>query len=340
MQRGYNRYVSAGEVHDMMAAQIMEGAPRPGVAPHFDRSVPDPGEVHGIDNHYYVLDSFAKNEGLSNPARGIYAFQLSEHGYAAFRGGAAADPARNRIGDRTTIGAVTLAQIFNFYIPDPPDINLAALAPAIGPFDAVNNNPLPGTVSATPFAERVVLRWHETGRQAVHGGPAPHQFEFDRTAAPPLSLLTPVDKSDQFVFTDPLPLVDTITMQFLNPDLPLALPRDVFVNATLATVGGILTVTTAEPHGFAAGDHVFLQRAATGNAAIDAVLNRPEGFNVGAFPIPTATTFTTDPSLDATSALTPNVALGNLDVYVPTRRVRIKMMLRGMVDHLTNYIAP
>jgi hypothetical protein len=163
----------------------------------------------------------------------------------------------------------------------------------------------------------------------------------------------PLTNCNRYTFTDPLKSLETITLAFRNPDIPLSFLPDVYRNVPLVlqtAAGGPWLRFDLANHLLFGGDRVYITGCATGHPNIDAHINRVEGHAVNSnpavspktfpgIPLKTPDSFWTDPAVslaDFTPAPTP-LFPQSVNVYVLRRRLRIQLHLRGATPRLTSY---
>ena len=187
------------------------------------------------------------------------------------------------------------------------------------------------------------------------GDPGVNPTEFD-AGVPGLPFTMPLSVSppegwDTYMFTDPLMDVHGLTLAFRNPDAPVQFSPDVLYSTSVvlvslitatfplgpppvpAPIPPIPTIVAFGPaaagtyyltfnytaHGLLSGDQVVIAGFNSGNAALDAYINRPQGHLVGTprpqspaivptpvaqgVAIPTPNSFTLDPTPDVTNLI-------------------------------------
>jgi hypothetical protein len=215
--------------------------------------------------------------------------------------------------------------------------------------------------SQLPF-DRFTIQLREAGLQSYSDrGGARHHYEFALSTACPVSspaVLQAVPqcghKWDTFIFTDPLRDVHGLTLVFRNPDVPLRFQPDCLYDVPVAADGaaapGPFLRVAAPGHGLCMGDRVFFSGFRSGNAGLDAHVNRAEGQVAAGDPslaplapgAPIAGDFFwTDPAVSIIDLTATPPALPQLaTVAIAKRRMRIPIRLRRVVARLTNFIEP
>lgn len=216
--------------------------------------------------------------------------------------------------------------------------------------------------SQLPFGGRLTVQIREAGLQSFSDlNGARHHFELavgppasgGAAVGPPAALLaSPVNggRWDSYIFTEPLKDLHGATLVFRNPDTPVAFLPDVLYGVGVAPDSGASPGPylrfSAPGHGLAAGDRIFISDFASGRAALDAYVGRPEGHVVNGdpasplnpgLPLP-GDTFWLDPAVSTIDMTLP--ALPPVRVFIAKRRLRIPLRVRRVVARTTNYISP
>ena len=240
---------------------------------------------------------------------------------------------------------------------------LSTLIPPLVTTTPFVNNPL----SQVPFSSKMTIFLEELGLQSFSDrGGARHHFDYALRhpaligANPNVLQAIPLGGGEWggFNFTEPIQAIHGLTLVFRNPDVPIRFLPDVYQQVQVAgdasagvAPGNFLRFTTPEPHHLNVGDRIYVTGLSTGNAALDALVNRADGWVASADPntappypnsgepIPTPTQFWTDPALSIINLTAPVPSLPKLaTVYVAKRRLLIPLRIRGVVDRLTNYM--
>ena len=337
-----------------------DGGPHADSGPHADKL--------GISDQYVILDSFLKRRD-SDPTRGDFRWNFMVQGVTS-------DEA---VGVRSVVGSVIEIQIGAFSLRAPPDVpyTLIALAPGsiednpappAGKFSLVWNNAgdidtapeaRPGAgdtysnpwrgapLTSLPFG-RFTLQIREAGLQSFSDrGGARHNFEFTVTKEEH-EVLTALPVWDKFTFTEPLHDIHGISLVFRNPDIPISFLPDCLYDVTVKVVGSCLSFGSPS-HGLLMGERIFISGFKSRDLPLNAYVNRVEGhiaattppdipINPG-IPIPDDT-FGTDPAIVVGDLLTGDASPLFVDVAIASRRMRIPVRMRCLVDRQTNHIAP
>lgn len=361
------------DVHETLKSEMFGGGPDC-CETHFEKNLPCPKDLYGVSDQHMVLDTFEKVESDSAPERGEFRFNFMVQGVTRDQ----------NIGVKDRLDTVIGVQVCDFCIPvlpydefDPAAIQ--TLKPGLPAGFLVANGALPtaGTYvtnarSQIPFCGRVTLFLKEVGLQSYSdAGNRRHHFEFNAQVAGPSeagppavlgdrTLLTPLDDSEYFLFTDPIQDIHGLTVCFYNPGNVLRFPPDILYAPVASADGaGLLTFSLTDFTNLvnlAVGDRVFIVNFASGRPVLDAHVNRAEGHLVGAggFALTpptsstsgTALTFRLNPDVDVTT-LTPPLPISTAipstsraEIRIAKNRVRIPLRFRRVVGRLTNYVAP
>ncbi len=112
--------------------------------------------------------------------------------------------------------------------------------------------------------------------------------------------VNPPQDWDTYIYTYPMREMSTLSLYFVNPDIPVNLYPDVFYNVP-ANIDAALQVIvlTCPNHNLAIDDRIFIEGFDCKSAVITKWLNRPEGHLVGTNGL-TANTFRLNPEPDTT----------------------------------------
>lgn len=347
------------DVHEALKANVF-GARNPRCDDHFEKSRPCPGGVYGVSDHHLVLDSALVADGYpGDRERGVYRFNFMVQG----------DGRPGVVATWSEIVTVTQIQVFPFCLALPELLDLPTsfsgltLTSNPGSDDPrADTDPVGGLRSqVSPNCGRVVMELVELGSQSVHDYRGRHHFEFTSEllgdpASPGARMrLTPV--MDTYTFTEPIKDIHGLTLRFRASEKELRFPLDRIEGVRLQTGGAgqllVLapaTVMSSGPIDFSQlllpGDRVYLEGVDinpddfTSAASLTAYLNRPEGLFVGANV--NTSDFDLDPSVNP-AGLGANAAIASrspLTLRIAKNRMRVPLRVRGVVDRLTNYIAP
>lgn len=306
---------------------------------HFERSRPG-AVMYGVADRYIILDSALKSLGNSNPANGFFAFQFMIQGVSRDQ----------NIGVTDKLEAITEIQVAPFYIQTPLDnpyiLNDTGVNQGLPILTANGSQPPAGTLTQTPYANKVTIELKELGRQFISDDlNRRHHFQFSAVAqSNGTTLLTPDENMDTFIFTDPVSAIQGLSLVFRNPFQPISFLPDVFSTPMLSAVVGAGQLLTFQynNHGLAANNLIFIQGFNTGNAVLDNYVNGVQGRAVGTGGL-TTNQFRLNPDVSV-SALGLNVgdtiSANAISIIVAYRRFRLPMRIRSMVSRLTNYINP
>ena len=163
-----------------------------------------------------------------------------------------------------------------------------------------------------------------------------------------------------YYFTDPIQDFPSITLQFKNPDINMRFLPDVYYNvdavfaaSTVAAAGGafnsavpgnlFLIIDTKVVHNIPTGSKIIVTGLATSNVSINNSVNNVNGL------ITTTSYVATSPVVVAANSLWFNPVINipanpgftdivyKVNVYVPSRRMRIPMRMRRVIDRTTNF---
>ena len=178
----------------------------------------------------------------------------------------------------------------------PPKLGINQYPEALlvpGPGTTWNNTPLSPWVhnpySQVPFFGGLTVQVCEAGLQSYSDRKgARHHFEFRLTAPndganPNMLLARPMRGTqwDTYTFTDPLKDIHGITLIFRNPDAPIHFLPDCLYGVTAKYNDPPFTFKAlrfyAPGHQLRMGDRIFVSGFKSGDAGLDAYVNRPEG---------------------------------------------------------------
>jgi hypothetical protein len=338
-----------------------DGGPHADSGPHADKL--------GISDQYVILDTFLKRRD-SDPSRGDFRWNFMVQGVTS-------DEA---VGVRSVVGSVIEIQIGTFSLRAPLDVpyvlvaavpESVPLAPPAGKFSLLWNNS--GTADTAPEARagagdtysnpwrgapltslpfgRFTLQIREAGLQSFSDrGGARHNFEFTVTKEEH-EVLTALPVWDKFTFTEPLHDIHGISLVFRNPDIPISFLPDCLYDVTVRVAGGYLSFGSPS-HGLLMGERIFISGFKSRDLPLNAYVNRVEG-HIAARAPPTppdpnldpgdfigGDTFYTDPAILVGELLTGDASPLLADVAIASRRMRIPVRMRCLVDRQTNHIAP
>lgn len=357
------------DVHELLKQEAFS-ASESSCDDHFEKNRPCPSAVYGVSDQYMVLDSFEKVE-TSTPEKGEFKFNFMVQGVTRDQ----------NIGVKDKLDTIIGIQVCSFCIPllpfdDFDPATIIALNPALSALGLTANGPLPATGDAatnaqsqTPFCSRVTMYLKEIGLQSYSDADnRRHHFEFqaEPEGAPTTTSpsgdrlrLTPLEKCEYFLFTDPIQDVHGLTVCFYNPGNTLRFPPDCLygVRVVSASPGQELIFIYNDPTNLLnleVGDRIYIRGFSTKHPLLDTYVGRPEGHLVGQGgfnrtpPSPNGITvrFLLNPSI-STAGLSPPIPPGTtiasstqVVVCIAKNRVRIPLRFRRVVGRLTNYIAP
>lgn len=370
------------DVHELLKREVFASV-NDSCDNHFEKGRPCPDAVFGVSDQYMVLDSFEKVE-VSDTARGEYKFNFVIQGVTRNQAIGVRDTVDTVIQMQIGSFFIPIITPYN-YVLNPPSSSAPATSGLPGLFQNGPNlsgpafqDPLASPLSQIPYSGRVTLELREIGLQSISDrGGVRHHFEFDAvpvfSAAGSLStqineptigvvnvpppvvamrLVPQLGQWDTYTFTEPIKDIQGLTLAFRNPDNQIAFPQDVVYSAQAFTDNtrwpGIAFTIPTTPMGtplLALNDRIFINGFSSGNATIDAYINRQQGHAVGA--ASTATTISLNPSVDI-SPLVPTQPAAGTDVAIHSasqtnisiakNRIRIPFRFRRVVSRLTNYI--
>lgn len=338
------------DVHEAMKAHMFASRD-PSCDAHFNKSVPCPSDVYGIQDSYLELDSYAKTTS-SDMAKGRLSFNFNV-------GGPTTDDA---IGTRTEVPTVIEMLLEPFTVGLPDDLwdetksdadaaaaSVSATATGTDPTGSALLHPM----GQLPYGERITVQFQEFGRQARVGrdphtrSVREHHIECeaslggmsDRLEARPLS-----GERGYYVFVDPVKDVHNLTVVLRGVDRPLALPADTFKASPAVDTGDLLFTWSSASEGTSAtampplseDDRIFVRGFASGNGRFDSYVNRPDGHLVSSGDL-TSSTFRLKPGF---SGLALSISSATVTISVAKNRIRLNLRVRSVVDRLTNYISP
>lgn len=364
------------DVHEYLKSSAFDNDGNPSNDSHFPKGIPSPHSPWGVSDQYVVADSFRKDPAASDPARGIFRWNVMSEGTAH----------RQFLGVLGKLGNVISVQVAPFTLPRLPEVPYVLRAPSAALFGLVQNNTAgagdapslvptaqypaaalaPGDTVTYPWpfnpysqtpCGRFTMQLEEPNLQAFSDGPgARHHCEFavqytGLLENPTLLSAQPIHgpQSETYNFTAPVIDFPTIGLRFRGPDLPLAFDPDVFYEVAPAVDANGFVRFTQPGHGLQAGDRILVEGFRTAYPALDAYVNRPEGHaaagDPNAAPLApgdpiTGDDFWTDPAVDASLLVPAPAPVGLVQVYVQKRRLRIVLRFRTVVPQLTNYMQP
>lgn len=281
-----------------------------------------------------TLDSAARNEAVSDPARGLYSFVLTS-GSSATQAVGLASPLRD----------VVRLELAAFAMPLPPAQAYPVSAAATEALPLLTPNPgTPGSATLGALSQlplgRISLEIAELAAQASRDldGRRP-AFEFTCAVQGDRLQLTPLRSS--FVLNHPLASLENLTLRFGNPTGTVSFPPDLLsaLQATSATAPPNLDLQLPaghQAHNLVADDRVSISRANTGNAVIDRYLMREEGLLVGAGT--TATYIRLNPDVDTTVLGIPPFGGATMRAVVQKNRFRIPLRVTCLTKQPTNWL--
>jgi hypothetical protein len=138
-------------LHELLKRMAFEGSPQSDN--QFQRSRPGVGEVAGVSEHYFLLDSFVKDPAASDLAHGVFAWNLMVEGVAA----------ADRLGSRHPLETVTEMDMGQYSFPAINEVPYVLRpTPAVTPsgrnqLTLVQNNTTVGAPYAPLLAPNVIL---------------------------------------------------------------------------------------------------------------------------------------------------------------------------------------
>jgi hypothetical protein len=224
------------------------------------------------------------------------------------------------------------------------------------------NNPY----TQIPFYNRITVQIKEANLQ-TYMSRNNVRFSFEMEAAystrlgtnPSFVEVNPINSSwDTYLFLNPLRNLNTLSLIFRNPDIPISFEPDVMYSSVISLTvdplggGSHITIFTQYTHKLLAGDRIFLQNfSPTFNGSgfnsnfpiyLTNYINRPEGHvinivigtavtpGIPGSPIP-GTSFCLDPSIKIIDPISPNISAsfpGIVDVFIAKRRLRIPIKIK------------
>lgn len=345
--------------HELMKRQMF-GSANDASDNHFEKSRPSPDAVYGVSDQYICFDTF-EQAVTSKPAQGRFDWNMMVQGTTGDQ----------VIGVKDVANTVIEIQIAPFVVP-PPAPNAYTLNAASADYPTMGTNTalpilvangaapsaaaLTSALTQLPYGGRVTLEMAKITSQGISDTKgARHHYELQaenhlvQTSAGAVETgllsLKPLLNWDTWVFVDPIQSVHGMSMVFRNGDTPVAFPTSVMtgIQASVAAAAQLLTFTTGAAHGLAAGDRIYIKGFATGNQIIDNYIKGDAGLLVGVAGL-TSTAFRLNP--DVSTALlglafgAPVPSATSTTLLIAKNRIRVPMRLRGVVQRLTNYIAP
>jgi len=375
------------DVHELLKQEALN-SPGPGVRGCERKYGHCKEKQYGISDQYIVLDSFTKVR-KSNISRGEYQWNFMVQGETDYNNLGVRDVIDNvieiQIGTFTipilpdvayelkaSPGAPTgLDQLVLIHNNTTAASGAPTLVPNAAPYGQYPpHTVLTGGATASPWVHNpytqlahngnFTIQLREAGLQSYSDRNGRHHFEYTVShpsdTNPNTLLATPISGSmwDTFTFSTPLSSVHGLTLIFRNPDNPIKFEPDCVYDVTIDTDGAIepgpyLRINVGADHNLAAGDRVYVTRFASGNAKLDAYMNRLDGHVIGGDP---AAPLAPGVIVDGDYVwLDPAVSIIDLTVTVPTlpqivnlfiakRRIRIPFRFRRLLPKLTNHISP
>jgi len=354
------RALGAGSnIHELLKAQEFSSNSA-ACATHSELNKPCVNEPYGTSDQYLVADS-ALIQGPSQANQGRFVFNVFAQGATG----------EGHIGVRQQLEQVVEIETFPFCVGVPPVVNpdagaipgVITTAANAGADDPRNSDPVTGTASQLAFCERVTLEIVEIGGQSFSDyNQRVHTFEYTAEAvgqpgsAGARVLLTPVNS--RYVFTQPLQKLDSLTLQFNNPDVPLSLPIDTIDSVTLATNGASQLVINAPSRLqsgtevdfttaplLVPGDRIFLTgvnlTSATPNFRdIQTYLSNPNGLFVGTPIASQVVSLDPIPTLPTVGANQQIPSSTPIRLLIAKNRVRAPFRIQGLMPRTTNYKLP
>lgn len=183
-------------------------------------------------------------------------------------------------------------------------------------------------------------------------------------AATTVYTATPDLDWNTYYFTDPIQDFSTITLQMKNPDINLRFLPDVYynVNAVFSISAGVgnadpgaafnagtegqyyLIIDTGVAHNIPVNSKIIITGLNTPNNGINNYINNVNGLitttsytTTGGVSVATTNSLWVNPIINvpATAGLTDTIF--KVNVYVPSRRMRIPMRMRRVIDRTTNF---
>lgn len=312
------------------------------VAEDFNKSHPHGHLKHDAHStgslyEYVILDSYAADD--TELSEGRFAFELQRR--------ATSDRA---IGINLDIERAFLFEMSSFTIPLPSPTSLVpsddnGLTYAVNTSDpTTGTNALTNPLTQLPDNGRVVLEFTNINQGVYNLGGKRHHFIFTTAlnAGGDRLVLTPI--RSRHVFTEPVPEITRLEVQFRNPGAPVVLPADTIVGVTISTSSDMVQFTG--PSGvtinslLSAGDRIYFEDVQTSNGELNKVLTREEGHLVGSGGL-SSSVFRLNPDISITGAGSVNYAsTSTIKVRIAKNRIRIPFHIRGLTDRHTNYLMP
>jgi len=218
----------------------------------------------------------------------------------------------------------------------------------------------------TPCGNRFTLQFVEPGAQGYSDGPGNirhhHEFAIVNTTAydsPNSFEAGPIrgPYSETFMFTKPVMDFPSITLIFRGPDQPLVFLPDVITGVTaaldaVASPGPYVYLnlpTALTGADLVAGERILIEGFLSSSSVLTTYMNRKDGHVVNGnpaggpgLPLPPGTPITggqvwTDPAVGVAGLSPTPTFSGSFTVKIFSRRMRIPVRFRTIVDGLTNY---
>jgi len=378
------------DIHEMMKAEALAG-PEENCNPHFEKNRPGPEDIYGISDQYIVLDSFQKLD--STTETGVLQWNFMVQGVTGDQVMGVRDRIENVIQVQmgmfsmpmlpevpytTAAAPVTIPSGRNQLILTRNNASPGGAAPRLDPLQypswaltGANTTVAPwvhNPYTQTPYYGHFTIEMREAGNQAYSDrNNVRHHFDYVLSSKGPghnpnMLQAKPLcgDSWDTFTFTDPLKDIHGLTLVFRGPDSPIQLPPDTLTGVTFDAVGAApnnYLAVTAIGHGLAMGDRIFIERFSSGNAVLDAYMNRAGGHVVAGNPAapalapgtllsaapapgPYPDTFWLDPAVGIADLTPAPILPAMATVRIAKRRIRIPIRLRRVIPRLTQYISP
>jgi len=378
-------------VHELLKREMFE-SPIPACDDHFEKNRPCPSGVYGVSDQYVVLDTFRKLR-TSDVARGTFQWNFMVQGVTGDEVIGVKDKMSTVIAIQLGPFSMPILPEVEYLLRGVPlaptgtdqiglyQNNDNAAAP-FNPLLPVNQYPqsIPYVIGSTvnpwvnnPYTQfpsygRFTIQIREAGLQSYSdGNGARHHYDYTlsttaNSGGTNPNMLAAVPQSgaywDTFIFTDPLEYVHGVTLVFRNPDAPIRFLPDCLYDVALESDGsaypGPFLRVRAPGFNLNWGDRIVIRGSQSGNANLDSLMNRDDGFVaagdpqapplVSGAPISVAgdpDVFYTDPAVSIHDLTVVVPVLPQIvDVCIAKRRMRIPARFRTIVGRLTQYVAP
>jgi len=307
-------------LHEILKRQVLNEE----IAQH-TQSRPYSEQTFGISDNYLILDSFTKS-GASNLEKGEFCWNLQINGTTntdqkvvgsrysldniiAIELGSFTIPILKEVqypeltilnsnnieliqnnSIQNSINLNPVLQINQIPIQAPPNLlitddNPSNLVPWL-------NNPL----TQTPFDGVITIQVKEAGGQAYNGGHTSeihhfiYQIQYNNSTtgtSPNAAKAVPMfDKSNLYIFTEPILHFHSISLVFRNPDFPINFEPDIInckieVDFTNAIGNNYYLSLKCENHNLLTGDRIYIKNFNSGISNLDYYINSQSGLLVG-----------------------------------------------------------